>query len=344
MKAMMLTGIRKMEMMDVPDPVISNPGDVKIKMSVVGICGSDIHYYTRGNIGSQVVSYPFTVGHEGSGIVEKTGSAVKSIKPGDPVAIEPAISCHECDQCLAGRKHTCRNIRFLGCPGQAEGCLSEYIVMPEENCFPLSQELTLDHGSLSEPLSIGLYSVKKAEQIANSDIGILGFGPIGMSVLLAARTYSIDNVYITDKIDARLEIAAREEAAYTGNPLNEDIVDAILKREPHGLDYVFECCGDQEALDQAVKLLKPGGSLIVVGIPECERWSLGVDDTRRKEISILFVRREVDCVGPVLEMMESGKINTRNMITHRFPFSKTKEAFDLVAGYEDGVMKAMIDF
>lgn len=340
----MLTGIRKMEMMEVPDPVITNPGDVKIRMSVVGICGSDIHYFTRGRIGSQVVSYPFTVGHEGAGIVEETGSAVTRIKPGDAIAIEPSLPCHVCDQCLAGRPHTCRKIRFLGCPGQAEGCLSEYIIMPQESCFPLPKELNADHGSLSEPLSIGLYSVKKAGEISKSSIGILGFGPIGMSVLLSSRAYSVNNVYVTDKIDARLAIAGREGVTYTGNPLKEDIVKGILQKEPLGLDTVFECCGDQEALDQAVTLLKPGGNLIVIGIPECEKWSVGVDATRRKEISILFVRREVDCVEPVLEMMKNGKINVSNMVTHRFPFSGTKEAFNLVAGYEDGVMKAMIDF
>ncbi len=344
MKAMMLTGIRNMELMDVPDPVVSNPRDVKIRLSVVGICGSDIHYYTRGRIGSQVVSYPFTVGHEGAGIVVETGPEVTRVKVGDSIAIEPALSCNECDQCLAGRKHTCRKIRFLGCPGQAEGCLSEYIVMPEENCFPLSGKLTADHGSVSEPLSIGLYSLKKAGKPGNSKIGILGFGPIGMSVLLAAKTCDPRSVYVTDKIDERLAIARKEEVSYTGNPLNEDIVKSILKKEPLGLDTVFECCGEQEALDQAITLLKPGGELIVVGIPESDRWSMGVDDTRRKEISIFFVRREVDCVDPVLQLMKKEKINIKNMVTHRFPFSQTKEAFDLVAGYRDGVMKAMIDF
>jgi L-iditol 2-dehydrogenase len=344
MKAMMLTGICKMELFDVPDPVIINPHDVKIRMTVVGICGSDIHYYTRGNIGSQVVNYPFTVGHEGAGIVVETGPGVSRVKTGDPIAIEPAISCNECDQCLSGRKHTCRKIKFLGCPGQAEGCLSEYIIMPEENCFPLSGELNADHGSVSEPLSIGLYSVKKANKISNSTIGILGFGPIGMSVLLAAKTYNPGAIYITDKINERLDIASREGVSYTGNPLSEEIVKSILGKEPLGLDIVFECCGEQEALDQAVTLLKPGGELIVVGIPETDKWTMGVDDTRRKEITILFVRREVDCVDPVLNLMKSGKINIENMVTHRFPFSQTKEAFDLVADYKDGVMKAMIDF
>src|SRR5512135_720314 len=118
MKAMMLTGIRKMEMMDISEPQIINPGDVKIKMVTTGICGSDIHYYARGKIGSQVVKYPFTVGHEGSGLVVETGDMVSKVKKGDLVAVEPAMSWHKCDQCLTGRPHSCRNLRYLGCPGQ----------------------------------------------------------------------------------------------------------------------------------------------------------------------------------------------------------------------------------
>jgi L-iditol 2-dehydrogenase len=344
MKAMMLTGIRKMEMRNVPDPEIKNPGDVKIRMSVLGICGSDIHYYTEGRIGSQQVKYPFTVGHEGAGVVVETGSDVTRVKPGDKIAVEPAISCGECDQCLAGRKHTCRKLKFLGCPGQAEGSLSEYIVMPEENCSPLSGLLTPDHGAISEPLAIGVYSVKKAGAVKGSRIAILGFGPIGMSVLLAAKVQGIDKAYVTDKINERRSIAEKEDATYTGNPLNDNIVEQILEREPPGLDVVFECCGQQEAFDQAVEILKPGGKLVVAGIPEFDRWSFSAEVTRRREISLQFIRRQVDCVEPALEMMKSGKIDIRNMVTHRFPFNRAKEAFDLVAGYSDGIMKAMIDF
>jgi L-iditol 2-dehydrogenase len=116
MKAMMLTGIRQIMLKEIPEPVIVNSNDVKIRMTAVGICGSDIHYYTNGKIGSQKVIYPFTVGHEGAGIAVEVGPAVKKIKPGDLIAIEPAMPCYECDQCLSGRQHTCRNLRYLGCP------------------------------------------------------------------------------------------------------------------------------------------------------------------------------------------------------------------------------------
>lgn len=344
MKAMKLTGIRQMEMKEIPEPVIAGPKDVKIRMSAVGICGSDIHYYTQGRIGSQKVEYPFTVGHEGAGVVVETGYAVKRVKPGDAIAIEPAMPCRECDQCLAGRHHTCRKLRFLGCPGQAEGCLMEYIVMPEESCFPLQQNLNHDHGAISEPLAIGVYAVKKSGNVRNRRAGILGFGPIGMSVMLALKAGGADRIYVTDKIDERLSISAKEGGALSSNPLKTDIVSGILNEEPLGLDVVFECCGQQEALDHAVTLLKPGGQLIVVGIPEFDRWSLNVENTRRKEISIQFIRRQVDCVQFSLDMMSEGKIRIEEMITHRFPFSRTKEAFDLVSAYSDGVMKAMIDF
>ncbi len=344
MKAMMLTGIRQMEMKEIPEPVLVKSNDVKIKLSVVGICGSDIHYYTQGQIGSQKVQYPFTVGHEGAGVVVETGKSVKQVRPGDQIAIEPAMPCRECDQCLAGRHHTCRKLRFLGCPGQAEGCLKEYIVMPEESCFPLTGNLTPDNGSVSEPLAIGIYAVKKSGGVKGLSIGIFGYGPIGMSVMLASKRQNAGKIYVTDLIKERLSIAGKEGAFFMANPLRENIVEKIMESEPLGLDLAFECCGKQEAFDEAIDLLKPGGKLIVVGIPEFDRWSLDVENTRRREISLQFIRRQVDCVEEALEMMKNRSIVIDNMVTHRFPFARAKEAFDLVAGYQDGVMKAMIDF
>ncbi len=343
MKAMKLTGIRSMEMIEMPEPSITNETDVKIRMNVVGVCGSDVHYYVSGRIGKQVVSYPFTVGHECAGIVEAVGNRVKRVKPGDRVAIDPAMPCWECDQCKAGRPHTCRKLRFLGCPGQAEGCLAEYIVMPETSCFRVGSSLTPDQAALSEPLSIGVYAVKGSIPLQNKKLGILGSGPIGMSVMLASRMHKPGKIYMTDKIDERLLIAKNSGCDRTGNVDKENVTGIIHELEPNGLDVVFECCGQQEALEQAFELLKPGGKLMIIGIPEFDMWKIPVDEARHKEICIQNVRRQVDCVQSTLDYMEGGRIKADTMITHHFDFQDTKRAFDLVSGYHDGVMKAMID-
>ena len=341
---MALTGIREMAMQDVPEPLISNSNEVKIRMSVVGVCGSDIHYYLNGRIGSQVVEYPFTVGHEGAGDVIEVGNDVSRVRVGDRVAIEPAISCMKCDQCLAGRPHTCRNLLFLGCPGQAEGCLSEYIVMPESSCFPVPDSMSYDEATISEPLAIGVYSVRQALQVKDKVLGILGFGPIGMSVLLASLASDAEKIYTTDRIDSRAARAVDCGAAWSGNPDKEDIVGKILKQESQGLDIVFECCGKQEAMDQAVELVKPGGRILIVGIPEFDDWTFSADKIRRKEITLINIRRQNHALEETLNLLGNQGIDVRPMVTHRFSFDRTNEAFDLVAGYKDGVMKAMIDF
>jgi len=344
MKAMALTGIRQMEMVEIPMPEIKHEKDVLIKMKVVGVCGSDVHYYTQGKIGSQVVQYPFPVGHEGAGEVVEVGAAVISVKPGDRIAIEPAMPCGKCDQCIAGRPHTCRKLKFLGCPNQADGCLTEYIVMPEKSCFKIPDSMTFTEAAISEPLAIGLYAVNQSIPMKGASVGILGFGPIGMSVLLSAIAKGATDLFVTDLIDDRLRIARESGAIWTGNPAKADVVEAIKEEEPLLLDVVFECCGKQEAIDQAVEMLKPGGKLMVIGIPEFDRWSFPVDQMRHKEICIQNVRRQNHSVEETLTLMERGKIDVSKMATHRFPFSRTKEAFDLVTGYRDGVMKAMVDF
>jgi L-iditol 2-dehydrogenase len=343
MKAVVLTGIREMQLREITEPGIETDTQVVIRIERVGVCGSDVHYYTTGRIGSQVVEYPYTVGHEASGVIEQVGPAVDRLKVGDRVAIEPAMPCWQCDQCRAGRHHTCRNLRFLACPGQAEGCLSEFLVMPRECCFPIPDTLSLDRAALVEPLSIGVYSVKLSGILPEASIAVLGTGPIGLSVIVAARAAGVSRIYATDKIDARLEAALQAGAVWTGNPREGDIVEEIGDREPAALDMAFECCGQQEALDQAVRLLKPGGKLMIVGIPEVDRVSFDIDMLRRKEIAIQNVRRQRDCVQPALDLIAGGEVDLDFMITHHFPLERTREAFDKVAGYRDGVVKAMID-
>ena len=344
MKSMVLTGIRQMEMIEIPEPALERGNEVLLRLESVGVCGSDVHYYETGRIGSQVVQYPFRVGHECAAVVEAVGPAVTRVRPGDRVAVDPAMSCWQCDQCRAGRPHTCRKLRFLGCPGQSEGCLAEKIVMPEESCFLLAPNMTFERGALSEPLTIGYYAVKQSIPMNGARVGILGAGPIGLSVLLCARAKGASAVYMTDKIPERVEMARRAGATWAENPEKTDIVEEIKTRDPLLLDAVFECAGQQETVNQAFELLKPGGKLMLIGIPREDRLSFSIDLGRRKEICIQNVRRQNECVQATLDAMADGRLDADFMVTHRFPFERTREAFDLVADYRDGVVKAMIHF
>jgi L-iditol 2-dehydrogenase len=342
-KAIVLTGIRQLKMTNVPEPIIKKDDDVLLKVEAVGVCGSDVHYYETGRIGSQIVEYPFVIGHECAAIVKAIGRAVTRIKAGDSVVVDPAITCNDCDQCKSGRKNTCRNLKFLGCPGQAGGCLCEYIVMPENSCFPIDGKITFEQGVLCEPFAIGVYAVKQAFLPGNAAIAILGAGPIGLSCLVIAGVENINACYVTEKIEERVEAARKNDATWVGNPNKEDIVKEILKQKPAGVDVVFECAGQQETIDQAVELLKPGGKLMLVGIPRLERISFVIDKIRRKEITIVNVRRQNDCTQRAIDLIASGKTKVDFMITHRFALEQTQQAFDMVADYRDGVIKALIE-
>ncbi len=163
-------------------------------------------------------------------------------------------------------------------------------------------------------------------------------------MLLAAQDAQCGQVYATDPIVARGAAAQRAGAAWVGNPSAENVVAQILEREPLGLDVVFECCGQQAGLDDAVELLRPGGTLSIIGIPEVDEIHFAADRTRRKELTIKNVRRQRGCVEAVLALIAKQQPAIAELITHRFPFAETKTAFELVANYQDGVVKAMIEF
>jgi len=344
MKTLVLTGIGKIEMIDRPKPRINKPEDVLIRINSVGVCGSDVHYFTKGKIGSQVVEFPFAVGHECSGIVVETGTSVTRVKPGDLVAVDPGIHCGTCDQCLAGRPHTCRNNLFLGCPGQIEGCLAEYIVMPEFNCFPVNEKFNQTTAALIEPLTIGTYSVEQAKtDFQDKTIGIFGAGPIGLSVLMVLKTMATGSVFCYEPLDFRREKALKLGANFTFNPYKANVFESTFEIEPLLLDVVFECSGEQKAVDDATKILKPGGKLVLVGIPPDAKYVFDMDLMRRKEISIQNVRRQNHCVERAIQLIENG-LPVEQMVTHRFACEATQQAFEMVSNYQDGVIKAMIDF
>jgi len=344
MKTLVLTGIRKIEMIDKPMPMLKNADDVLIRIKSVGVCGSDIHYFMEGKIGSQVVEFPFTLGHECSGIVVETGISVTRVKPGDLVAIDPSIHCGTCDQCLSGRPHTCRNNRFLGCPGQIEGCLSEYIVMPEFTCFALNDTFNQTTAALIEPLTIGKYSVEMAKtSFQDKTIGIFGAGPIGLSVLMVLKTVTTGAIFCFEPLDFRQRKALELGADFTFNPLKMDAFESTREIEPLLLDLVFECSGDQKAVNDAVKILKPGGKLVLVGIPPEAKYVFDMDLLRRKEIAIQNVRRQNHCVEKAIGLIENG-LPIIQIVTHHFYPEETQQAFELVSNYQDEVIKAMVDF
>ena len=343
MKAAYLTGIRHIEIREKQKPEVINPEEVLVKIKVVTICGSDIHYFKLGRIGDQVINYPFIVGHECSGIIEKKGANVKSLEIGDKVAIDPAVTCDECDQCLTGRHNTCRNLKFLGCPGEMEGALQEYIIIPAKSCYKINSDTSLVDAALAEPLSIGIYSVKRAEINNNAKIGIFGFGPVGISVMLAAKMESGRKYYVIDKINERLTLAKKHGVKLALNFLSNTTYKQVLAIEKDGLDVVFECCGQQEAVREAINILKPGGKLVVIGIPEFDSWQYNASLIRRKEITIINIRRQNDCMKDALDLIESKKVNLQSLVTHSFDLSETAVAFNWVENYREGIIKAVIN-
>jgi L-iditol 2-dehydrogenase len=341
-KAVQLTGVRQMRVAEVATPTIKKDTDVLLKIKMIGICGSDVHYYEMGKIGSQVVQFPYIVGHECAATVAEVGKKVTRVKPGDAVAVNPAAACHKCDQCRMGRENTCRHLTFLGTPGQGDGCLCEYIVMPQECCFVVTGKLNFEQAAICEPFAIGVYSVKQSHTGKASNIAILGSGPIGLSCMVAAKAQGVKAIYMTDKLDYRVEIAKNNGAVWGGNPDKQNIVKEILAKEPLGLDAVFECAGEQSTLAEAVELLRPGGYLIAVGIPREDKVWYCIDDLRRKEITIVNIRRQNECEQEAIDLVASGRAKVDFMVTHKFKLEQTQEGFEKVAHYRDEVVKAMI--
>jgi len=342
MKTALLTGLRRIEVVETPSPVLRNARDVKIKVEAVGICGSDVHYYVWGGIGAQKIRYPQTVGHECAGTVIEVGPSCRRVKVGQRVAIEPALSCGQCDQCKEGRPHTCRQLSFMGCPGQAPGTLSESIVVPETACYPVPGALSPPLAATVEPLSIGMYAASLGTPKPGMAVGILGTGPIGLCLLLALQTDVGPAVYATDLRSERLELAKRWGASWTASPEEVDIVSAVADKEPRGLDLVYECAGQQSTLDQAVALLKPGGRLVLVGIPESPKVEFEIDLLRRKELVLQNVRRQNEFMDSAIQLAERRRADLEALITHLFPLSQVQTAFDLAAAYGDKVIKAVI--
>ena len=342
MKTAVISNPGKMSFVESDKPEIRQAEDVLLRVRAVGVCGSDIHYFKHGGIGNKKVSFPFRPGHELAGEVIQTGDAVTGLAAGSKVAIDPLISCGKCEQCLNGREHTCLSQIFLGAPDQAPGALAEYLVLPEKCCYKVPDQMDWPAAVIVEPMSIGIYTVDFIQSGTAKSIAILGCGPIGLSVLWASIVSGYDRIYVTEKLDYRIDAALHIGAKAGINVLRTDANKEFQKYEPDGFDFVVECCGEPEAISQGIDLLKPGGKLIITGIPAVDKIQLDPHQLRRKEISIQNVRRQNDCTRRAIEMVSNSNFPLEIFATHHFDFSEVQQAFDMVSSYQDKVIKAII--
>jgi len=342
MKALFLTGKKRVEIVDIPVPEIMKDTDVLVRIRSVGICGSDIHYYNEGRIGDQVVEGRIILGHEAAGEVAEAGKGVTRFRKGDRVAVEPGISCGKCGQCLRGKPNLCRKVVFLGTP-PVDGALREYVVMPESNLYGLPEGLDYNQGVLSEPLAIGLYGVKLSGLSVCDDVAIAGAGPIGLSVLFSAKTAGAGRIFISDLCKARLDMAVKLGADRTVLASCEDLSEVVAEETGgRGVDIGYDAAGKRETFIQSTRVAATGGKSVIYGIPEDDRMEFEASVVRRKELSIINVRRSAHMTLPALDLIGRSRLPFSSLVTHEFGIEKAGEAMEIVSGYSDGVIKAVI--
>ena len=281
-------------------------------------------------------------GSDASGIVYKVGSGVTTHKVGDEVVIHCGIWDRNDPWVKAGKDPMFAPSQVIWGYETNWGSFAQFTKVQAHQCLPRPKHLSWEEAAFVEPLTIGCYTADFVKNPQDKRVGILGAGPIGMSVLAALRGLGATRFWVTDKLDYRLEIARRMGAGWVGNPLKSDVVADISAGQPELLDVVVECCGQQAALDQAVHLLKPGGLLLIVGIPESFSISFEPHLLRRKELTIRNVRRQNHCTQKAIDLLDGRTIDFSPLFTHRFELKNSPAAFDLVAGYQDHVLKATV--
>lgn len=341
MRASFLYGIRDVRFEDCPTPT-PGPGEVLLQIASVGVCGSDVHYYLEGRIGHQVITAPLIMGHEFSARVVELGAGVHGLPPGQLVAVEPAIPCEQCEHCLEGHPNLCPNVRFCGTP-PVNGVFAEYAVMPAGNCFPLPAGFSPDDGAMLEPLGIAIHAVDLAHLRPGSTVAVLGAGPIGLLCAAVARTAGANQVYMTEPLAYRREFAHRYIADAVFDPRAVNPAAEIERLTAgRGVDVVFEAAGAPETPQQAAEIVRIGGKVILAGIPAEDNLAFQASTVRRKGLTIKLVRRMKHTYPRAIRLVQSGQVDVKPLVTHFLPLSGVGEAMELVSGYRDGVIKAMI--
>jgi L-iditol 2-dehydrogenase len=311
---------------DVPRP---RADEVLVKMKVVGVCLSDVHYFTSGRIGRYVVEKPLILGHECAGEVVEIGSEVKSLAKGDRVILEPGIPCRKCYYCKRGRYNLCSSLVFMATP-PFNGAFAEYVTSPEDFTYKMPENMTYEEGALIEPLSVGMYSVKRADIKAGQTVAVLGAGTIGLMTLMAARVEGAAEIFATDIVDFKLKFAKDLGATEVINSKKSDPVKRIMELTGgEGVDTVIDAVGLPDTIQQAIRMVRNGGVIVLTGLgyptPEVP---VSVTEIIFKELDLRGVQRYANVWQEGIKLVSSGRIDVKKLITHKFTFDKIGDAFE----------------
>lgn len=342
MKTMRLYAPRDMRLDDVPQPE-PRLGEALVRVRAVGVCGSDVHYYVDGRIGSDVPTFPFVLGHEFAGEIAALGPGVAGPPVGTRVAVDPAIPCGRCEVCLEGNPNCCPKVRFPSSPPKP-GVLCEWYAHPAHLCIPLPEALDFVDGVMLEPLGVAIHALALARIRPGDTVAVLGAGPIGLLILQLALRSAASAVYVTEPVAERRALAVRFGAHAVQDPVAGDPVAWLLdETRGRGVDVVFEAAWGAEAVDQAVHMARHAGKVVLVGIPREDHVAFSANTARRKGLTLLVSRRMKHVYPRAIALVERGIVDVRSLVTHRFPLEQAGEAFELVASLRDGVVKAIVE-
>ena len=315
------------------------PGQVSVAVTHCGVCGSDVHYYLDGRIGDMVVERPLVLGHEFAGVVAEVGEGVRGLEVGQLVAVQPGVPCGACRLCRAGRYNLCPDVSFAGTP-PVDGAFTDRFVTAADFVYPLPDGLTAEDGALCEPLACGVHAAERAGVRLGDRVAILGSGPIGLVTSVACQAAGATVVLATDLVDARLQMAKALGARRVLNARETDVVAEMAGEE---IDVAIDCAGAVETPQQGIDLVRPGGTVQIVGFPRGAAVPIDMARAVRKELSLVTMLRFVNNFATAIALLERELARLRRLVTHRVGFDQIERAFQLVDDLADGVVKVMID-
>ena len=341
MRAAVLLPEGGLEIEERPQPS-PGPDQILVAPRLVGICGSDLHYYKDGRIGDWMIRRPHVLGHEFAGVVAALGAGVDAVEVGDRIAVEPIVPCENCDACRRGIYNVCPNIRFTGSP-HTDGALQELVVVPARGAYPLPAGMPFSLGALVEPTSIAVHAVRRSRIRQGETVLIVGAGPIGLLTLAVARAYGAGAIYSTDINQSRLDLAAELGATGTVNVGGMQPGEILERTDPLGVDIAFEAVGSPGTLETALRMVRPGGRVVAVGVNIEERIPFNLMLAQSKEATVIPVYLGRDAFPEAIEFLASGRIAGKVLISHRFPLERTADAMDTALDGQSGAVKVMIE-